>query len=77
MPSWSATIMANAVAWPWPWADVPAVTVAVPSSWTSTEPYSLADPPAVISTYVRHADAEQHPVAALGAGPPARRRRSS
>ena len=36
MPSWSATIMANDVAWPWPCADVPTMTVAVPSGWTST-----------------------------------------
>ena len=42
--------MANEVAWPWPCDDVPALTVAVPSSWTSTEPYSLAAPPAVTST---------------------------
>ena len=50
MPRRSATIMANVVAWPWPWADVPAVTMAEPSGWTSTAAYSAALPPAVIST---------------------------
>ena len=50
MPVWSLTIIANAVWWPWPCADVPARMVAEPSSWTSTAPYSLAPPPAVIST---------------------------
>ena len=51
MPSRSDTIMANAVAWPCPWADVPTRMVAVPSRWISTEPNSLLPPPAVISTY--------------------------
>ncbi len=50
MPVRDETIMANAVWWPWPCADVPAMTVAEPSAWTSTAPYSLAPPPAVIST---------------------------
>ena len=36
MPSSAATICEYAVAWPWPCADVPAFTVAVPSSCTST-----------------------------------------
>ena len=50
MPSRSETIMANAVAWPWPWADVPTRMVAVPSRWISTDPNSLLPPPAVTST---------------------------
>ncbi len=50
MPVWSLRIMANAVWWPWPCENVPARTVADPSSCTSTAPYSLAPPPAVIST---------------------------
>ena len=41
MPVWSWTSMANAVWWPWPWENVPARTVAEPSSWTSTAPNSL------------------------------------
>ena len=50
MPVWALTIIANAVWWPCPWADVPAITVADPSSLTFTAPYSLVPPPAVIST---------------------------
>ena len=50
MPSRSLTSMANAVAWPWPCADVPAEMVAEPSACTVTEPNSLPPPPAVIST---------------------------
>ena len=51
MPRVSATIIENDVACPWPCADVPAITVAEPSSWICTEPNS--DPPKpVISTYV-------------------------
>ena len=51
MPSWSDAIIEKLVAWPWPCADVPDRTVAVPSACTSTWPYSLPPNP-VISTYV-------------------------
>ncbi len=50
MPSRSATIIANDVACPCPWAEVPTATVAPPSSSTVTVPYSCAAPPAVTST---------------------------
>ena len=50
MPSRSCTSIANAVACPWPCAEVPAETVAEPSACTVTEPNSLPPPPAVIST---------------------------
>ena len=50
IPRRSLASMANAVAWPWPCADVPAAIVAEPSACTVTEPYSLPPPPAVIST---------------------------
>ena len=52
MPSTSLASMANAVRCPWPWALVPANTLAVPSSWISTAPYSTCKPTgAVTSTY--------------------------
>ena len=51
MPSRSATIIENDVAWPWPWAEVPDMTVAEPSAWIWTEPNSEPPKP-VISTYV-------------------------
>ena len=51
MPRRSATIIENDVAWPWPCADVPDITVAEPSSWICTEPNSEPPKP-VISTYV-------------------------
>ena len=50
MPSSPETSCEYAVAWPWPCADVPAFTVALPSGCTSTSAYSLLEPPAVIST---------------------------
>ena len=50
MPSSSCTIIANAVSWPWPCADVPTVAVTLPSSLTSMAPYSWNSPPAVTST---------------------------
>ena len=50
-PSSSATIILNAVSWPWPCGDVPTVAVTVPSVCTSTAPYSWNSPPAVTSTY--------------------------
>ena len=52
MPRTSLASMANAVWWPWPWELVPTAMVAVPSSWTSTAPYSMCRPiGAVTSTY--------------------------
>ena len=51
MPSRSATIIANDVAWPWPCAEVPDITVAEPSGSIRTLPSSLPPKP-VISTYV-------------------------
>ncbi|CAB4882597.1 unannotated protein [freshwater metagenome] len=50
MPVCELTIIANVVWCPWPWAEVPAIIVAVPSGWISIAPYSLRPPPAVIST---------------------------
>ena len=47
-PNWSAAICENAVAWPWPCAEVPALTVIMPSSCTSTSANSA--PPPVTST---------------------------
>ena len=50
-PSSSATIIANAVSWPWPCADVPTVAVTVPSVVRPRPmPYSENRPPAVTST---------------------------
>ena len=49
IPSRSATIIENDVAWPWPCAEVPDMTTADPSGWIWTDPNS--DPPKpVIST---------------------------
>ena len=54
MPSSSLTSIAHTVWWPWPCGEVPVSTVAVPSGWTSTVPFSFgppASPPGpVIST---------------------------
>ena len=50
MPSRSDAIIEKLVACPWPCDDVPDRTVAVPSSCTSTWPYSEPPNP-VISTY--------------------------
>ncbi len=50
-PSFSATSIDHAVAWPWPWEDVPVFTTALPSGLTSTELNSASSgPPLVIST---------------------------
>ena len=50
MPVWSLTSIAQAVAWPCPWGDVPVRTSALPSGSTSTDPYSLNPAPPVTST---------------------------
>ena len=70
MPSRSATIIANDVAWPWPCADVPLITVAEPSSSIRTEPSSLPPKP-VISTYV------ETPIPSCFTSPASRRRSCS
>ena len=66
MPSSADTICEYAVAWPWPCADVPALSVALPSWCTSTSEYS---PPAAAGDLdvERDADAELLDVAALAA----------
>ena len=52
IPRTSLASMAKAVWWPWPWTLVPTNRLAVPSSWTSTAPYSTCSPiGAVTSTY--------------------------
>ena len=50
MPSGSATIIANDVAWPWPCDDVPDLIVAVPSACDLDRADSLPAPPPVTST---------------------------
>ena len=50
MPSTSLATMANAVWWPWPWTLVPTAIEAVPSSWTSTAPYSVCRPSGAVTS---------------------------
>ena len=50
IPRTLETTIEKAVSWPWPWALVPTLTVTVPSSFTSTAPYSVWSPRGAVTS---------------------------
>ena len=76
MPSRSATIIENDVAWPWPWAEVPDITVAEPSSWICDRAELRAAEAGDLDVR-RDADAEQLASRRPRCGAAARRGRAS